>query len=85
MKETLLTEQDRGFISQIVCDEETGNHLLRNRDELYWLFRQQLYVILSKPISELADKEKEIIDFYYACQDHQKMKKYKEEYNYEVK
>lgn len=83
MKEALLTEQDRGFISQIVCDEETGNHWLRNRDELYWFFRRQLYVILSQPINELDDKEKEIIDFYHACQDPQKMKKYNEKYKIE--
>lgn len=80
MKETLLTEKDRGFISQIVCDEETGNHWLRNRDELYWFFRWQLYVILSKPINELTDKEREIVDFYFACQDPQKMENYKEKY-----
>lgn len=85
MKETLLAKQDMDFISQIVCDEETGNHWLRSRDELYWFFRRQLYLILSKPINELTDKDKEIIDFYYACQDPQKMKKYKEEYNFEVK
>lgn len=37
MKSTMLTDSDKELISQIVCDDETGNHLLgRKSQEFYF-------------------------------------------------
>ena len=40
-----LTKEELGIISQIVCDDETGNHLLgRTRSDEYWQMRDELFV-----------------------------------------
>lgn len=40
-----LTKEELEIISQIVCDDETGNHLLgRNRSDEYWQMRDELFV-----------------------------------------
>jgi len=40
-----LTKEEQEIISQIVCDDETGNHLLgRKRSDEYWQMRDELFV-----------------------------------------
>lgn len=40
-----LTKEELETISQIVCDDETGNYLLgRNRSDEYWQMRDELFV-----------------------------------------
>ena len=40
-----LTKEEQENISQIVCDDETGNHLLgRARSDEYWQMRDELFV-----------------------------------------
>ena len=40
-----LTKEELEIISQIVCDDETGNHLLgRTRSDEYWQMRDELFV-----------------------------------------
>lgn len=86
MKETQLTKQDRDFIAQIVCDEDTGNYLLRKRDEDYIGYRHDLYLLLTQSNTDkLSDIDIEKCDFYWACKDPEIMKMYNEKYNSEVK
>ena len=40
----MLTKEERELLSQIACDNETGNHLLgRKRPAGYWELRNDLY------------------------------------------
>lgn len=42
----MLTKEEKEILSQIACDNETGNHLLgRRRSDEYWLMRDELVMI----------------------------------------
>ena len=42
----MLTEQEKKILSEIACDNETGNHLLgRPRSDEYWQMRDEIVML----------------------------------------
>ena len=64
-----LTKEELETISQIVCDDETGNHLLgRNRSDEYWQMRDELFVAkhtLLPTQSEMLELYRQYSDYEY--------------------
>lgn len=68
MRTNTLTEKEKELISQIVCDLETGNHLLRPRSEEYWAFSKEFAE--AHMTQTPNEKQKEILEYYRQCTDY---------------
>ena len=69
MKNTILTDNDKEFISQIVCDDATGNHLLgRKRQEGYWEMRKE--IVEAKNSESLTERQIDILEYYKQSSDY---------------
>ena len=68
MRDTVLTKREKELISQIACDLESGNHLIRPRNKEYRdFFREFLEVSNTK---EPTERQKEILEYYKQCSDY---------------
>lgn len=70
MKDTVLTENDKRLISQIVTDEGTGNYLLKKK-------QQKGYVKMCEEIEEICktdkvwtERQKDIMEYFRQCSDY---------------
>lgn len=68
MKNTVLTRSDKDLISQIACDDETGNHLLRKRQEGYLEMRRE--IIDAERQKALTERQADILEYYKQCSDY---------------
>ena len=69
MKGTILTDSDKELISQIVCDDETGNHLLgRKRQEGYWEMRKE--IVEAENPEALTERQIDILEYYKQSSDY---------------
>lgn len=69
MKNTILTDKDKELISQIVCDDATGNHLLgRKRQEGYWEMREEL--VEARDSEALTERQADILEYYKQSSDY---------------
>lgn len=65
-----LTKEELEIISQIVCDDETGNHLLgRTRSDEYWQMRDELFVARQTLLP--TQRHIEILEYYHQCSDYE--------------
>lgn len=59
-----ITSDEEKLIERIACDLQTGNHLLRPRDDKYWDFWNEMVVARNAEIGGTAtDKQKEMCEF----------------------
>lgn len=66
---TILTDSDKELISQIACDDETGNHLLgRKRQEKYWEMRKE--IVEAKSSEALTERQTNILEYYKQSSDY---------------
>lgn len=68
MRKTTLTEREMGFISEIACDMQTGNHLIRPRSDEYWEISKEFYE--ASNAKEPTEKQKEILEYYKQSSDY---------------
>lgn len=68
MRKTILTEREKELISQIACDLESGNHLIRPRSEEYWAFSNEFWE--ASNTKEPTEKQKQILEYYYQSTDY---------------
>ena len=68
MRNSVLTEKEKELISQIGCDFQTGNHLLRSRNEEYWIFAK--YFEEARNTLKPTEKQKEMLEYYRQCTDY---------------
>lgn len=69
MKNTILTKNDKELISQIVCDDATGNHLLgRKRKEGYWEMRKEIVEAGNSEV--LTERQADILEYYKQSSDY---------------
>lgn len=65
-----LTKEDQENISQIVCDDDTGNHLLgRKRSDEYWQMRGELFVARHTFLP--TQRHIEMLEYYRQCSDYE--------------
>lgn len=82
MKEVLLlSEQELEIISQIVCDIESGNHLLCERSKEYILYTTTWKNAMNTPLKKRTPKQKQIVEYTDACKNPDDMKNFKKQYN----
>ena len=65
MKNTILTEEEKDLICQVVCDLLTGNHLLRPRSAEYWEFAKVLSE--AKEAKEPTEKQRQMVEYCRQC------------------
>ena len=59
-----ITSDEERLIERIACDLQTGNHLLRQRDDEYWKYWDEMVAARNAEISGTAnDKQKEMCEF----------------------
>ena len=68
MRKTILTDREKELISEIACDMETGNHLIRPRSDEYWAFSREFYEAANA--KEPTEKQKEMIEYYNQSTDY---------------
>lgn len=61
---TTLTKEEKAILSQIACDEETGNHLLHPRSAEYRALRKELMEAMDVPVNELTNRQFTLLDNY---------------------
>lgn len=65
-----ITEEEKQLIAQIVCDNETGNHLLgRHRHEGYWQMREE--ILNASRNKNLSQRETELLEYMRQYADHE--------------
>ena len=66
----MLTKQEKELLSQIACDNETGNHLLgRKRPEGYWEMREEWFVAGS--VKHPTKRQQEITEYVRQSTDYE--------------
>ena len=68
MRKTVLTKREKELISQIACDLENGNHLIRPRSEEYWTFSNEFWE--ASNTKEPTEKQKDIIEYHNQSTDY---------------
>lgn len=63
-----LTNKEKEILSQIVCDNETGHHLLHRRSGDYWRIRNE-WVAAGKAVTP-TDRQKNICEYVHQCSDY---------------
>ena len=64
-----LSHQDCQVISLIACDVESGNHLIRPRDEHYWkVWRDMCLATRAEDNNTADEKQKEMCEYCRQCQ-----------------
>ena len=90
----LLSKKERKLISQIVTDQQSGNHLLRERTPEYWKMYRRLQMVNSKywkmyrrlqMVNSKADNirteyECQMFEYADACEDYYKYRAFCEKY-----
>ena len=69
MKE-ILTEHERELICDAACDLESGNHLLRPRDEEHRCMIDELIHTLNTPADKRDERQNLIFEEYRLCTDY---------------
>lgn len=58
----MLTKKEKELLSQVACDNETGNHLLgRKRPDSYWEMRKE-WAIATKAENP-TDRQSELVEY----------------------
>ena len=65
MRNTILTEEEKTYLSAIACDLETGNHLIHPRSDEYKVHYQAFCDAVNS--KELTDKQKEMKEYVKQC------------------
>lgn len=68
-KELLLTDDDMDLISHFACDYQSGNYLIRPRTYEYKQKFSDMMNLLSKTNDKMTDKEKQMVEYFKACND----------------
>ena len=76
----LLLKKERKLISQIVTDQQSGNHLLRKRTPEYWKMYRRLQMVNSKADNIRTEYECQMFEYADACEDFYKYKAFCEKY-----
>jgi hypothetical protein len=59
-----ITSEEERLIERIACDLQSGNHLIRPRDDKYWAFWDEMVAARNAEIGGTAtDKQKEMCEF----------------------
>ena len=78
MQSDMLTKEEKELISMIVCDDETGNHLLgRKRPEEYWAMRDELFV--ARKTMTHTQRQVDLLECYHQHSDYDYFKSLPEE------
>ena len=66
-----IMEAEIALIERIACDLQTGNHLLRPRDEAYWEYWNKMVEARNNELNGHADdKQKEMCEYERQCSDY---------------
>ena len=65
MRNTILTEEEKTYLSAIACDLETGNHLIHPRSDEYKVHYQAFCDAVNS--KEPTDKQKEMKEYVKQC------------------
>ena len=76
----LLSKKERKLISQIVTDQQSGNHLLRKRTPEYWKMYRRLQIANSKTDNIRTEYECQMFEYADACEDFYKYRAFCEKY-----
>ena len=76
----LLSKKERKLISQIVTDQQSGNHLLRKRTPEYWKMYRRLQMAYSKTDNIRTEYEYQMFEYADACEDFYKYRAFCEKY-----
>ena len=76
----LLSKKERKLISQIVTDQQSGNHLLRERTPEYWKMYRRLQMANSKADNIRTEYECQMLEYADACEDFYKYRAFCEKY-----
>ena len=77
----LLSKKERELISQIVADQQIGNHLLRERTPEYWKMYLRLQIVNFKADNIRTEYECQIFEYAAdACEDFYKYRAFCEKY-----
>ena len=76
----LLSKKERKLISQIVTDQQSGNHLLRERTPEYWKMYRRLQMAYSKTDDIRTEYEYQMSEYADACEDFYKYRAFCEKY-----
>lgn len=76
----LLSKKERKLISQIVTDQQSGNHLLRKRTPEYWKMYRRLQMAYSQADDIRTEYECQMVEYADACEDFYKYRAFCEKY-----
>jgi len=66
-----ITSEEEKLIERIACDLQSGNHLLRPRDNKYWDFWNEMVTARNADINGTAnEKQKEMCEYERQCSDY---------------
>jgi hypothetical protein len=66
-----ITSEEERLIERIACDLQSGNHLIRPRDDKYWAFWDEMVTARNAEINGTAnDKQKEMCEYERQCSDY---------------
>ena len=68
MRNTTLTDKEKELISQIACDQESGNWLIRPRTDEYWAFYRDFCD--AAYAKEPTERQTDILEYYRQCSDY---------------
>lgn len=69
MKDTVLTENEKKLISQIVRDEETGNYLLKKKQSDGYVKMREEIEEICKTNKVWTERQKDIMEYFRQCSD----------------
>ena len=67
-----ITSEEERLIERIACDLQTGNHLLRPRDDKYWEIFYEMVRLRTKEIHghPMTLREQEMSEYETQCSDY---------------
>ena len=64
----MLTSKEKEILSQIACDNETGNYLLHKRSEDYWRIRNEWEI--ATDAESPTKRQKDMCEYVHQCTDY---------------
>ena len=69
MKDTVLTENEKKLISQIVTDERTGKYLLKKKQQEGYMEMLEEIKKICKTGKAVTERQKDIMEYFRQCSD----------------
>ena len=67
----LINEKERELIGRIASDIDSGNHLIRPREDDYWsMWNRMVVARKAEEIGTASEKQKEMCEYERQCRDY---------------